>query len=380
MFKNLFSFSYIYFMIKTCNLESNEKEISTNKRIFPLDVLKAASITAVVSYHSIFVSKASYQANVFPLEILFSCFRFCVPVLFTVSFVLLSRELERKHEWSTWKLLAKRLQRLFIPTIFWFSLTFCLRLLNKGSISDLAPRLLNGTIFQGSYFLVALIELTPIFIFLSKKVFDFKLFIGALFGQIFLFIFIQHTLSSNSSSEVIKTLKLIDRPFFVYWFSYMFLGAFIWRNWAKIVSFSDSISIRNKSALCIFGCILIAFEQYYLLKVSSGNIPPFDYAMISCLLSVFVLFTCCASIQEDQIPGSLRNLILVFSNYSLGIFCINGILSEILLSIGTHFFRDYMFSFHEILMIKLIGWPILLFSCLGISILLSRLGLRTFVR
>jgi hypothetical protein len=166
----------------------------------------------------------------------------------------------------------------------------------------------------------------------------------------------------------------------VYWFSYMFLGAFIWKNWARIVSFSGSISIEKKSALCIFGCTAIIFEQYYLLKASSGNIPPFDYVMISCLLSIFILFTCCASIQEDQVPESLRTLILLFSKYSLGIFCVNGILSEIFLSVGTHLFGNYIFSFPEILMIKLIGWPILLFSCLGISILLDRVGLHTVVR
>jgi hypothetical protein len=367
-------------MKKRYNLDSSKKEILTNKRIFPLDVLKAVSIIAVVSYHSIFVPRTSYQANIFSLEILFSPFRFCVPVLFTISFILLSRELEKSCELSLWKLLATRLQRLALPAIFWFALTFWLRLLNNANISDLVPRLLNGTIFQGSYFLVALLEMTPIFILLSKKIFDFKLLIFAIFGQINLFIFIQHTLSFNSGSEVIKILRLIDRPFFIYWFSYMFLGAFIWSNWHKIVSFSGSISIRNKSALCILGCIAIVFEQCYLLKVSSGNIPPFDYAMISCLLSVFILFTCSASIQEDQVSDPLRTLVLIFSKYSLGIFCVNGILSESFLSVGTHFFRNYEFSFPEILTIKLIGWPILLFSCLGISMLLDRVGLRTVVR
>jgi hypothetical protein len=361
-------------------LDFNKKGIPTKKRIFPLDLLKAVSIIAVVSYHSIFVSRASFQASISLLEILFSSFRFCVPVLFTISFVLLSRELEKNHELSPLRSLAIRLQRLAMPTAFWFSLTFCLRLLNKGSILALAPKLLNGTIFQGSYFLIALLEMTPIFIFAGEKVFNFKILAGVLIGQIALFVFIQYSLYFDSNVEIIRFLRLIDRPFFVYWFSYMFLGAFIWKNWSRIVSFSGNVSIKNKFALCIFGCTAIIFEQYYLLKVSSGNVPPFDYVMISCLLSIFILFTCCASIQEDQVPDSLRTLILVFSKYSLGIFCINGILSEVFLSVGTYLFKDYIFGFPEILMLKLIGWPILLFSCLGISILLDRVGLHTVVR
>jgi hypothetical protein len=367
-------------MKKRCDPDFSKQEIFIGKRIFPLDFLKAISIIAVVSYHSIFVPRASYQASIFPLEMLFSSFRFCVPVLFTISFVLLSRELEKNYELSQWQLLIIRLKRLAIPTAFWFAITFFLRLLNKGSISDLVPRLLDGTIFQGAYFLIALLEMTPIFIFLRKKIFDLRLLAIVLFGQILLFIFIQYSLSLDSSSEVIRLLRLIGRPFFIYWLSYMFLGAFIWKKWARIVLFSSSISIGNKSALCMFGCAAIAFEQYYFLKESSGNIPPFDYVMIFCLLSVLILFTCFASIQEDRIPDPLRTLVLIFSRYSLGIFCVNGILSESLLSMGTHFFKDYIFSFPEILIIKLIGWPILLFSCLGISILLDRLGLRTVVR
>jgi hypothetical protein len=367
-------------MKKRTSLDFSNNKTFISKRIFPLDFLKAVSIVAVVSYHSVFVSRASYQANVFPLEILFSSLRFCVPILFTISFILLSRELEKDYDLPQWRLLITRLKRLAVPTVFWFALTFCLRLLNKANVSDLVPRLFDGTIFQGAYFLIALLEMTLIFILLRKRVFDSRFFYAVFLGQMLLFIFIQYALSLDSSSELIKVLRSIGRPFFIYWFAYMFIGAFIWKNWDRIVLFSSSISIINKSALCAFGCTAIAFEQYYLLKESAGNIPPFDYAMIFCLLSVFILFTCCSSIQEAQIPGPLKTFILIFSRYSLGIFCVNGILSEVFLSIGTHFFKDYVFSFPEILIVKLIGWPILLFSCLGISILLNRVGLRAVVQ
>jgi hypothetical protein len=358
----------------------DQKIISINKRIFPLDILKAVSIIAVVSYHSIFIPRSSYQSSVFLLEIIFSPLRFCVPVLFTISFILLSREVEKTFKTSLWKILKIRLQRLAIPAIFWFGLTCALRLLNKGSISDLIPKILSGTIFQGSYFLIALFELTPIFIFLGKKIFDSNFLLGSLFLQVVLFEFIQHGLIYYSDSDVIKILRMIDRPFFMYWFSYMLLGAFIWKKWARVVAFSKSVSTITKSVLCILGCTSIILEQYHILKASDGGIPPFDYVMISCILSIFILFTCFASIQEERVPVFLRTLILVLSKYSLGIFCINGILSEIFLSIGFRLFKDYMFSFPEILTIKLISWAILLSSCLGISIFLDKIGLRTVVR
>jgi hypothetical protein len=362
----------------TSNID--QRETSLSKRIFPLDILKALSIVAVVSYHSIFVPRVSYRLSVFPLEIIFSPLRFCVPILFTISFILLKREIEKNSEWSSWKLLRTRLHRLATPTIFWFVLTFSLRLLNKGNVLDLVDRVLTGTIFQGSYFLVALLEMTPIFIFLDKKLLNVRLLVASFFAQIILFEFIQHNLIFNSSSEALKILRLIDRPFFIYWFIYMFLGAFIWKKWAKIVKFSHNISIGTKSVFCILGCAGIIFERYSLLKASSETIQPFDYAMISCILSIFVLFSCCASIQEDQLPDFLKALILIFSKYSLGIFCVNGVISEILLSIGSHLFKDYIFSLPEMLIIKLIGWPVLLFSCLGISIFLDRVGLNMMVR
>jgi hypothetical protein len=366
-------------MKRQYNLSHKKKEF-INKRIFPLDILKAISIIAVVSYHSVFVPRASYQPSTFQLEILFSPLRFCVPILFTISFFLFSKDLEKNSEKSPWQLLKNRLQRLAKPTVFWFALAFSLRLLNKGDILNLVSKILSGTIFQGSYFLVALLEMTPFFICFHRKILSLRFLFSALFAQVFVFSFIQYTLFLDNRSDVIEILKLIDRPFFIYWFVYMFLGAFIWKNWAKVVSFSDNISIGTKSMLCVFGCTGIIIEKYYLLKSYLGDVQPFDYAMISCVLIVFILFSCCASIQEDQTPVFLRTLVLVFSKYSLGIFCVNGILSEILLSIGSHLFKNYMFSLPEVLIIKLIGWPVLLFSCLGISMLLDKVGLRAIVR
>jgi surface polysaccharide O-acyltransferase-like enzyme len=363
------------------NVNHDSRESSKNKRIFSLDLLKAMSIMAVISYHAVFIPRTLYESSVMPLEILFSPLRFCVPTLFTISFILLGRELEKNPKWSPWKVLRNRYYRLIMPTIFWFSLAFVLHvIISRSSFSCLITRLSRGTIFQGSYFLIALLEMTLIFILLNKRIFDLKFLVMSILGQIFLFEFIQALLEFDHHSELIQALRLADRPLFIYWFCYMFIGAFLWKHWSKITSFSNSISIKIKTAVILLGSIAIGFEQYHFIKISYGNIPPFDYAMISCILSVFILFICFASVQDDYFPNFMKMLILLFSKYSLGIFCISGILSEIGLSVGTHLFKGYIFDLPEVLMIKFMGWIVLLFSSLVVSMILDRTDLRVVVR
>ena len=69
----------------------------TALRLFPIDVLKAVSIVAVVSFHSIFVYTSTYTSVSYPLDILFAPLKFCVPLLLTISFFLLKRGLEKKN-------------------------------------------------------------------------------------------------------------------------------------------------------------------------------------------------------------------------------------------------------------------------------------------
>ncbi|MHC5824369.1 MAG: hypothetical protein ACYT04_53155, partial [Nostoc sp.] len=63
------------------------------------------------------------------MDILFAPLRFCVPVFFTISFLLLERSLEKNSTASFYPLFKKRFIRLLTPTLFWGGLAILLRLL-----------------------------------------------------------------------------------------------------------------------------------------------------------------------------------------------------------------------------------------------------------
>jgi Acyltransferase family len=354
-------------------------ENNSTQRLFALDFLKALSIVAVVSYHSIFLPSSSYQAYALPLEVIFAPLRFCVPVFFTISFVLLARGLERSNLHGK-AFLIKRLQRLSIPTAFWFGIIVVLYLLKHEPVYDLAIKVLKGEIFSGAYFLIALAQLTVIFVILRNKIYKINVFIITVLLQIFLVIFVRALLASDTSTPILDILRIIDRPLFLYWIAYISIGAFFYKNWSALVELSSRISQISKIGLLSFGGLFFMIEQYNLFNVSLGKIAPFEYTSLSCIISVFLIFICSANIQEKNLSKPITKLILLLSKYSLGIFCVNGFLSRIFISIGTHFWNNISFSFFEILIMKLIGCILLVLISLGLSLCLDRWGLGMVVK
>lgn len=126
----------------------------SSHRLFALDLLKAISITAVISYHAMLVPRSTYADSLPLLEISAGGLRFCVPVLFTISFFLLACSLD-KTDLRPWQLLKKRLMRLLIPTTFWFGLAILLKSLTRNPFPHLMERLVSGNIFQGAYFFIS---------------------------------------------------------------------------------------------------------------------------------------------------------------------------------------------------------------------------------
>ena len=101
--------------------------------------------------------------------------------------------------------------------------------------------------------------------------------------------------------------------------------------------------------------------------------------MLSCLLSAPVLLICFAAIDEQHLSVWVKATVQTLSKYSLGIFCINGILSQIFLSLGSQWSEGQVFSLPEVLVLKVVSWVLLLGISLGIAIGLSRCGLKTVV-
>ncbi len=361
--------------------KSISPKISSNQktgRLFSLDFLKAMSIVAVVSFHSIVLPKETFFSSQFAEGILFSPLKFCVPVLLTISFLLSERGLNKTEE-VTWIVIRKRLMRLLIPTIFWFSIMVLLKLLNSKPIYEIIRDLIQGRIFTGAYYLLILIQLTPIFIIARSWLNKGKNILFTLIIQGLIFGFIYMIPSSPYHEQILSILRQIDRPLLIYWLVYMGLGIFFWKNWSSIIKISNQIPIHIKGLLLIIYSGIQMTEYRWLFLRFKGEIPPFDYVMFSCIISVFVMFLCFASIQEKHISPLLVNLVRILSKYSLGIFCINGILYQLFLSISTRFLHEATFSFPEIIGLKLIFWIVLLSISLGLSMLFKRIGLKVVV-
>jgi Acyltransferase family len=351
----------------------------TAGRLLSLDLLKAVSITAVVSFHSLIFPKTAYASIQLPLEMIFSPLKFCVPVLFTISFFLFERGLA-KHTESNWLAIKKRVIRLLIPTIFWTFIAGSLKLINGNSLFEIMDATRQGRIFEGAYFLLVSIQFLPVMI-MSRYLFSKpRNVVLAVLLQAVVFICIYAIPFSSYHEQALSVLRIIDRPLFIYWFVYMALGVFFVKKWPLIVKLSSKISFKNKILLFTINCLIEIIEYRNLFIRFQGEIPPFDYVMFSCISGIFVMFLCFASIQENELPSFLKRLIMTLSAYSLGIFCINGILYQISLSISDRFFSEITLNLPEAIILKLLAWVVLLTASLGLSILLDRIGLKAVVR
>jgi hypothetical protein len=185
--------------------------------------------------------------------------------------------------------------------------------------------------------------------------------------------------SHTEALEIINTLRVIDRPFFIYWFIYPILGIFTFRKWSAIVKLSSKLSWQIKIIMIGGYIFLYSLEYYYQFLVLKAQIPPFEYTMFSCILSVPVMLICFASIQEHQLHPLIMKLVKTLSKYSLGIFCINGILCQIFSSIFLKTFSYANFNLVQVLLIKLISWILLIIISLTISIFVERIGFKKVV-
>ncbi|MBD2293058.1 acyltransferase family protein [Anabaena sphaerica FACHB-251] len=348
-------------------------------RLFFLDFLKAISIAAVVSYHSTFLPRSSYESSALLLDIIFTPLRFCVPIILTISFILLEREFITKPEENIWKLIKKRLTRLLIPATFWFSLAAILKIGTGNSLTKISIDILTGEIFTGSYYFLVIFQLLVLFGILRKQLNKpAKLAVFCLL-QIIVYITLYSALRGNLSSDIISILRIINRPLIIYWFIYIAFGVLIYKNIYVLDKISNKIPFIAKLAIIIATSLLMIAEYSYLGKLTEGKIPPFDYLIYSCMLSVPGMFICFINIEENKISSLVRNIVYLLSKYSLGIFCLNGIFSQIFLSFGSKIFREFQFNLIEVLVFRLVGWIFLLSVCLGVSVVIDKLGFKKLV-
>jgi hypothetical protein len=355
------------------------REQTAGDRLFFLDVLKALSITAVVSFHAMFLPRSVYVVSLPILESAFAPLRFCVPVFLTVSFLLMERSLQLKPEQSSQVFLQKRLARLAIPTLFWFGIAALLKLATGNSLLAVGQQILTGEIFTGAYYLIILFQLIPLYVWLRSRI-NLSKWVGiAIAAQCLIFLGLHISFQSNFSSSLLTFLKPLNRAPFFYWFVYPVLGAYCYHALPKIQYYAARIHPWVKVILGLAMAGWLLGESIHLNAVLKYNLIPFDYLMVSCIFSVFVLLINTAHLTIFRVPKFWRTIIQTLSRYSLGIFCINGIVSQIFLSVGSKVWKYGILPLETLLIIKILGWFVLLSVSVGLSFLLEKCRLKSVV-
>ncbi len=352
---------------------------SSSERIFFVDVLKSISIIAVVSYHSIFVPRSTYVESELLLDVLFSPLRFCVPIFITISFFLLELSVYKRQDCRLTSLLTKRLYRLAIPTLAWFSLMIFVKSFTGSAPGEIVYDIAVGEIFTGAYYLLIIFQLLFLFFWTRNWAARRSVLFSLCIFQILFFTLIHFLLSTKDFSNLLVWLRIIKRPLIIYWLIYMVFGIVLSRNLFQLSALSKRIPVAAKLAILIALGGMFVGEYRYLYSLTLGTVPPFEYVMFTCIASVPILFLCFASISEKDFPSIIKPSIYLLSKYSLGIFCINGVLSQVFLSFGSRFLGNMHFSFFEILSIKLLGWLFLLLISLGLSKLIARMNCKALV-
>ncbi|PAX51994.1 acyltransferase family protein [Brunnivagina elsteri] len=352
---------------------------SNQSRLFCLDFLKAVSIVAIVSYNSIFVPISTYQNHADFLETLFTPLRFCIPVFLTISFFLLGKQLDNQGNKKKSSLLFEHLQHVFILTLFWFAIASIFKFASGNSILQICRDIYQGKIFPDSYYFLVILQLFPIYFVFKRWLHSNYSVLLLIVLQWLIFFGIYISLTSSSTQGIVEVLKNLNHPLIIYWLVYIALGIFIYRQFNLIASISKGIELSTKVFLLCLMSIILMFDYQWLIKITNGTMQPFDYATISCIISAIAMFLCFASIQETHLSVLGEFLIKLLSKYSLGIFCINGILSQVFFYVGTKLFYQASFSLIEILVIKVISWIVLLALSLSLSVLLARFGLKKMV-
>ncbi|MBE7385109.1 MAG: acyltransferase family protein [Leptolyngbya sp. SIO1E4] len=350
---------------------------SAKDRIFSLDLLKAFSILAVVFFHGIFIPETAYEKSKYWVDVAFAPLRFCVPVLFTISFFLLRMSFDKTKESNIFSVAGSRIFRLLVPTLFWFSIAGLFRRLGDAPI--LAP-MAQGKVFPGAYYLLVMIILIPIFSWLISYRLTNKRLLFIITAQFAVFGFIYISILYKPDFFLIHGLKIMSRPLPIYWFAYMAMGIFFYEQSSWLIKFSHKIPVWIKGASIVATATLMLLEYGYLRSIIGDHPNPFEYAMFSCILSVFVLFLCFFSINPDDLPPHIVSLVKTLSTYSLGIFCINGILSLIFLKLGILLLQGNQVSLLAAIILRIVGGIVLVTVALWLSKVLERVGLKACVR
>jgi len=305
--------------------------MDTRRYRIAIDALRILSILAVVIIHT---TTRTLEASSFALtKIPFTLFlnqisRFAVPLFFLISGFVLELNYHADESYSSY--LKKRLNRIFIPYVFW-SIIYYFYIYVHGRNPNFLSSLLRGDASYQLYFIPAILILYLLFPLIHKL----ARFFGNIWVVIFLF-FLQLILLFNdyngSHPQLFYPLGIALLNYFPFIF-----GFFLARNYNSFIKFI------GKWKLIMFSG-MIGFAFIVFLEGYSGYLATHNYLTFysqwrpSVLLYTFFLGSFLYWVFDKNILDA--SIIKTLSRLSFFVFFIHVLVLEALwYSIGVKIFQ-----------------------------------------
>lgn len=289
----------------------------SNNRVFYMDFLRVISMFAVIILHtasskinSVDICGLNWQV----LNFFDSATRWCVPIFVMISGILF---LNPKKEISIGNIYKKYIPRLLIILFAWnflYAIFSCV-VEHSFSLQTFISNILLGPVHMWFlYMIIGLYMITP---FLRKIAIDEKLL---KYFLLLWFIFSTINIIAQITGFNIATTILEDKMsiHFVIGFSgYFLLGYFL-----------STKQYKNKYAIIIgIICFFVTIVGTYLLSIGNNVTNQLLYSNLSpntigISIAIFILIKNTYD-NKEKINIKLKNIINMFSKYSLGIYIIH---------------------------------------------------------
>lgn len=289
----------------------------SNNRVFYMDFLRVISMFAVIILHtasskinSVDIGSLNWQV----LNFFDSATRWCVPIFVMISGILF---LNPKKEISIGNIYKKYIPRLLIILFAWnflYAIFSCV-VEHSFSLQTFISNILLGPVHMWFlYMIIGLYMITP---FLRKIAIDEKLL---KYFLLLWFIFSTINIIAQITGFNIATTILEDKMsiHFVIGFSgYFLLGYFL-----------STKQYKNKYAIIIgIICFFVTIVGTYLLSIGNNVTNQLLYSNLSpntigISIAIFILIKNTYD-NKEKINIKLKNIINMFSKYSLGIYIIH---------------------------------------------------------
>jgi len=325
------------------------------------DILKVIAIYGVVFIHG----AKLLAPNEYIETLMTQLFRYCVPVFIILWAYFFERSLlsgKVLYEYS-----KSRFISLFIPYLFWSIVYFFIVVdFNEFAWRDMITGYWSGYGWPGQYFFIILFQLILLFPLFRWIISQRKWVIYAVLS----ISFVLYLISGYYLRSYDLVLKIGDR-FFIYWVPYVILGTLA----ARYEIFKK---IHIKTWFSFLLVLMIPLEFYILnfLKVShSAYVTPM-VLIASSALTISVMFN---SYKYEKLPDSLSKIIKIISANTLGIFCVNPLMSWFLEKvIQKTYLLQFSSAFSSVFLPILSGLLVLVVSLVFVLVL-KRIGFRKIV-